>query len=154
MLLRKMGAEELEGALGAKGSPGDFAKDRGPAQIEGGAVDGFLIRAAGFVLEKGEKSQLGGRNAGAAGAIGVEGGKVGIVEEARSGGGKLSVEALGMEFQGEDVADIEEIALGLALSEHPVSPLASGLPRDRFDIKEANSLVSFDRRGRTFRPRF
>jgi hypothetical protein len=150
----EMGAEELEGALGAKRGAGRFAQDGSPTQIVGRAVDGFLVRTGRFVLEEGEESELRGRDAGTTGAVGVESGEVGVLEKARSRGGKLAVEAVRVQFQAKDVADVKEIALGGTFSKHRLPPLAFGLPRDNFDTERTNSSAIFNGRGTTFRPRF
>src|SRR5205807_5610902 len=91
---------------------------------------------------QGHRRQEGRRSAEAAEALGIEGGKVLIAEEAVGGGGELAVEALRIEGHGKDVADIKEVALGLPFSEHDVLLLPI-LPGVRFTVVGANFLSIF-----------
>lgn len=113
-----MRAEELEGALGAEGRSGFFLEDGRPPQIVGGAGDGFFVGDVGFVLEEQGEGQEGRRDARASHFLLVEGGKVVIFEEARSGMGELCLEALGIEVEVKDVSDIEQRHLRGAFSNH------------------------------------
>jgi len=119
-----MGPEELHGALGTQRLPSGDAQDSGPAEVVARAGDSFFVRAAGFVLEEGEKGELRGRDAGTANAVGIEGGELFVLEEAGSGSSELAVEGVWLEGNGKDVADIEEVALEPTFSEHDSPPLA------------------------------
>src|SRR5439155_26687432 len=129
-------------ALDAQRDARGAAQHGGPAQVISGAVHGLEVGAAALVVHQGQQRQQGRRGAGAAEALGREGGEVLVSEQPLGGDGELAVEALRIEGEGKDVADIEQIALRLPFSEHDVL-LPYILPRDRFIITRANSPSIF-----------
>lgn len=121
----EVGTKELKGAFGAEGRSGFFTQDGGPAQVVGGAVDGFLIGHARFVLEQSGEREQGRGYAGSALLVFIESAEVLILEEPRCSKRELGMEACGIEGECEDVADLEQGHLCGAFTEHEPTLLRS-----------------------------
>ena len=119
----KVGTEELEGTFSAQGLSRFAAQNGTPAQVVGGAVDGFFVRDIGLVLQEGNEGEEGRRDAGAAMLVFIEDGEIVVFKEAGRGESELGMETLGVEFEVEDVSDIEQGVLGGSFTEHSNSLL-------------------------------